>query len=365
MVRKSFIATLLAIALPYLASAAGWVWHNPITEAPEGSTYIHNQAWNEDGGNYSRLPMRAKDNVRKPLWDLSRNSAGLALRFTTDAKNINVKYTVDGPFNMPHMPSTGVSGIDLYRDSDKAFCFGGYSFADTVRYSYTVDRESLTPDSYTIYLPLYNTVTHLEIGVPEGSSFSFLPPADMKPVVAYGTSITQGACASRPAMAWTNIVERKLGMPLINIGFSGNGKLEPALIDLIGEIDASAYVIDCMQNLGNVTADSLDRLVYNAVTRLRSIRPSTPILLVDHSGYSNAGSNAGQHAVVDRCNSVQAAAYRRLLEEGVEGLYYLTREELGFDPDGWVDYVHPSDYGMAAQAKAVTAKLQEILSSQK
>lgn len=361
--KKAFLLAVLTAMMPYIAEAGTTVWHDPLAEAPAGSTFIHNQAWNEDGGNYSRLPMRAKDKVRKPLWDLSRNSSGLALRFTTDAKNISVKYTVDGPFNMPHMPSTGVSGIDLYRDSDKAFCFGGYSFADTVRYNYTIDRESLTPDSYTIYLPLYNTVTHLEIGVPEGSSFNFIAPSNEKPVVAYGTSITQGACASRPAMAWTNIVERKLGMPLMNIGFSGNGKLEPALIDLIGEIDASVYVIDCMQNLGNITADSLDRLIYNAVTRLRSIRPETPILLVDHSGYSNGESNAGQYATYTRCNNVQRDVFRRLQSEGVKDLYYLTREELGFDPDGWVDYVHPSDYGMASQARAVTAKLHDILSS--
>ncbi|MEZ3599344.1 MAG: hypothetical protein K1V81_09670, partial [Paramuribaculum sp.] len=78
------------------------VWHNPL-DVPAGKTFVHNQAWNEDGGNYARLPMRAKDKVREAVWDLSRNSAGITLRFKTDAKDINVKYTVGGGMSMPHM----------------------------------------------------------------------------------------------------------------------------------------------------------------------------------------------------------------------------------------------------------------------
>ena len=199
----------LAVALVVCGTAVAQdtKWFNPL-DVPAGKTVVHNQAWNEDGGNYARLPLRAKDKVREPLWDLSRNSAGIALRFKTDAKDINVKYTVAGGMSMPHMPATGVSGVDLYRDRDKGFCFGSYSFGDTVRYSYTVDR-GVRPgamEEFTLYLPLYNTVNEMWIGVPEGARFEFVEPAAEKPLVLYGTSIAQGACASRPAMAWGNIL---------------------------------------------------------------------------------------------------------------------------------------------------------------
>ena len=162
-----------------------------------------------------------------------------------------MRYEITQPLNMPHMPSTGVSRVDLYRYEDMAFCFGTYSFGDTIQYKYRVDRGVRVgkDTEYILYLPLYNEVSHLEIGVPEGSSFSFVPPVKECPIVLYGTSIAQGACASRPAMAWANIVGRKLELSLINLGFSGNGKLEYEIIELICEQYPSIVISDCMPNM--------------------------------------------------------------------------------------------------------------------
>lgn len=107
------------------------------------------------------------------MWSLAGESAGLAICFKTDAKDIKVKYKATGGYSMLHMPATGVSGVDLYRDVDKGFCFGDYSFGDTIRYDYHIDRGSNVgrEQEYTLYLPLYNRVEHLEIGVPVGSIF--------------------------------------------------------------------------------------------------------------------------------------------------------------------------------------------------
>ena len=358
-----FIA-LAAVALAALGSAvaAEIKWYNPLDVA-SGQTYVHNQAWNEDGGNFARLPMRAKDRVRQPLWDLSRNSAGLLLRFRTDAKNINVRYTVDGPMSMPHMPATGVSGVDLYRDRDKGFCFGGYSFGDTVRYSYTVDRDYRpgVMEDFTLYLPLYNTVTSMEIGVPSDARFEFVAPTGRKPLVLYGTSIAQGACASRPAMAWGNILARNLDMPLINLGFSGNGRLEPEMIELINEIDAEAILLDCMANLIGRSSEEIESLVTEAVKQIRAVHPTTPIVIIEHAGYSNAPTNEVKHYEYDHSNIAQRAAYEKLVTSGVGNLYYIEREVLGVLPEGIVDYVHPSDLGMMRQATAVERSLRTIL----
>ena len=144
-----------------------------------GYPTVQNQAWtSEIGHSYVRMPDRAEAQVRKPLWDLSRNSAGLALYFTTNSPTITVRYKISGAQAMPHMPATGVSGVDLYRiDSvgGQDFCFGSYSFGPKVQYSYSAlapsdlsgaDRE------YHLNLPLYNTIDSLEIGVAEGSRFS-------------------------------------------------------------------------------------------------------------------------------------------------------------------------------------------------
>lgn len=168
-----------------------------------------------------------------------------------------------GGLSMPHMPATGVSGIDLYatdNNGQERWCAGNYSMGDTIVYNFrglSYAAKSGNGFEYQLFLPLYNSVSWMEIGVPADASFRFLRVSQEKPLVIYGTSIAQGACASRPGMAWGNILNRKLGHPVINLGFSGNGKLEEALFDLLSEIDARLYIIDCMPNLAGKEASAV------------------------------------------------------------------------------------------------------------
>lgn len=337
-------------------------WFNPLDNDGQAH-YIQNQAWNEDGGNYNRLPSRAKEKVRSDVWNLSRESAGLSVRFQTDSKRIQVRYQVTGGYSMPHMPATGVSGVDLYAKvgGKSLICYGSYAFADTIRYTYTVDKE-ISPKAkkeYELYLPLYNGVKWLEIGIEEGKELTFVPARKDRSIVVYGTSIAQGACASRPGMAWSNIVSRELDVPVVNLGFSGNGKLEEEVIDFICEINAKAYVIDCMANLQDRTAEEVKSLAVKAVKQIRG-KSSAPILLVEHAGYSNAPTNVGMDNAYRTPNKGLRAAYEDLKQQHTENLYYLSNEEIGLHPDSWVDYVHPSDYGMVQQAEAVERKLKEM-----
>ena len=151
---------LLFCCLLFLPAAAQWKWHNPM-EA--GFPVIQNQGFTKEIGNsYTRLPERAKGVVSEPVWNLSRHSAGLAIHFYSNAPQIKVRYTVTGSLNMPHMPSTGVSGVDLYSinsDGEWHFCFGNYSFKDTITYTYNnigKDRYHKQGFEYRLYLPLYN-----------------------------------------------------------------------------------------------------------------------------------------------------------------------------------------------------------------
>lgn len=353
---------LIVLLLISVECVAQWEWYDPQNNGGKSSSFIQNQGWNEDGGNYYRLPLRAKGKVRDKVWSLAGESAGLAIRFKTDAKDIKVKYKATGGYSMPHMPATGVSGVDLYRDVDKGFCFGDYSFGDTIRYDYHIDRGSNVgrEQEYTLYLPLYNRVEHLEIGVPVGSIFSFVPAMTDHPIVLYGTSIAQGACASRPGMAWGNIVSRSLEIPLINLGFSGNGKLEKEVVDFINEQNACVYILDCMANLTDSGEEEVKNLVKQAVWQIRK-KHDTPVLLVEHAGYSNGITNQKQYDAYMRANVGQAKAYKELKKEGVKNLFYLSMEELGYSTDSWVDYVHPSDLGMVRQAVAIEKKLKKII----
>lgn len=355
---------LLLCLFTILSAQAQLKWYNP---QQADFPAIQNQGWPQEIGNtYTRLPERAHASVRTAVWDLSRNSAGLAVYFYSNAPEIKIRYAVSGSFNMPHMPSTGVSGIDMYRinsDGQWGFCFGNYSFGDTIQYSFANPGKDTYHNrgfEYRVYLPLYNSVKWMEIGIPDSSELTFVPQSAEKPIVLYGTSIAQGACASRPAMAWGNIVQRSMGYPLINLGFSGNGQLEEEVLHFISEQDARLYILDCLPNLTQKSDEEVTRLVIDAVKQLRKTH-TAPILLVEHAGYSNAPTNSDQRNSYTRLNQASRKGFDSLRAENIQELYYLSHDELNFPADGWVDSVHPSDLGMQMQATAVEKKVREIL----
>jgi hypothetical protein len=248
---------------------------------------------------YDRLPSRAQQTVRGPVWGLSKNSAGLQLRFQTNADEIIVRYTVAGSLQMPHMPATGVSGVDLYAktiDGKWQWAGGKFSFGDTIVYRFTnlvTTDQHVGNREYTLYLPLYNSVKWMEITTPTESFFKPRAVRTDKPIVVYGTSIAQGGCATRPGLAWTNILDRKLERPVINLGFSGNGRLEKEIIELLSEIDAKLYVLDCLPNLTGAAIGSteLKKRIVDAITMLQKKRPAVAILLTEHDGYTDEEMN--------------------------------------------------------------------------
>lgn len=355
---------LLFFCLALLPANAQTKWYSPM-EA--GFPVVQNQGWIKELGNtYSRLPQRAEVEVRKPLWNLSLNSAGLAIHFYSNAPEIKVRYGVSGPLSMPHMPNTGVSGIDLYGiDSDGNWmnASGSYQWGDTISYTFTnigKDKFHNRGFEYRLYLPLYNTVKWLQVGVPENTELKFIPVREEKPIVAYGTSITQGACASRPAMAWTNIVSRTLDYPLINMGFSGNGKLEKEVINYLNELDAKLYILDCLPNLTQSSDNEAYIRIIEAVKQIRS-KHATPILLVEHAGYSSSSLDSVRMKDYTRLNKASQMAYKALQTEGIKDIWYLSDKDLKLSTDGWVDYVHPSDLGMQNYADAYCKIIREIL----
>lgn len=356
---------ILAVALMMsLTLQAQMRWTDPL----EAGAGVQGQGWSELNKTYVRLPDKAESMVRDAVWSLSRNSAGLSIIFRSNAPEIHVKYKVKGGLSMFHMPSTGVSGIDLYATDCDGVCrwcapdFTASFSKDSILYRYSnIDYfpNASKPYEYHLYLPLYNTVESMLIGVPDGSGLVFSPARREKPIVVYGTSIGQGACASRPGNCWTNIVERELEHPLVNLAFSGNGKLEPELFSLLAEIDAALYVIDCLPNL-HAGKDPVRDLTVAGVKMLKEARPDCPILLVEHSGYMNEVSSIAR-SEYRATNSEMRRAYNDLMKEGMAGLYYMTTEEIGLGMDGMVEGVHPNDLGMRRQADGMEKKIREIL----
>lgn len=362
--QKSYLCLFFGLFLA-MSGYAQIHWYSP-ADAPV--YVIQDQGWPDElKGKYLRLPERAREKIRPELWQLSRQSAGLSIRFHSNAPQITVRYQVEGPYAMPHMPTTGVSGIDLYawdKNGKELWCAGNYSFGDTIRYTFnslTYSSSDKQDYEYCLYLPLYNSIKWLEIGVPEKSNFAFVSLRPEKPIVVYGTSIAQGACASRPGMCWTSMLGRKLDYPVVNLGFSGNGRLEEEFISLLNEVDASLYVLDCMPNLTNRSPEEITDLLIQAVNQIREKHPATPILITEHDGYANQYTNQQQAKAYQKTNEASRQALTNLKAIGISQLYLLTYEEIGMPQEATVDGVHPTDYGMVCYASAYEKKIKEIL----
>lgn len=338
------------------ASRPQTIWHDVQEWGVEG------KGWDDTEKYFDRLPARAKGIVRDAVWNLSRNSAGMLVRFRTDATTISADYELTSSrLEMPHMPATGVSGLDLYAETDD----GDWQWVAVVKpagqHTTTQIISGLIPGerNYALYLPLYNGTETLKVGVPEGASFSGLAPRQQKPLVFYGTSITHGACASRPGMPHPAILGRRLKRPVINLGFSGNGRMETEVGQFLVELDPAVYVIDCLPNMqGPEVAERTVPLV----RQLRDTRPDTPIVLVEDRTYSNAPfilSKQQRHAAA---RSALKDGYTQLLGAGVTRLYYIDGETLlGDDRDDTTDGSHPSDLGFYRQANAMEPVLREAL----
>ena len=324
----------------------------------------------EDTEAFQRLPLEMKSKVRERVWHLSENSSGLYLDFFTSSSSIEVTYEVSGVLAFPHMPATGVSGLDLYALDKKGIWHwvrGRYNFKEKLSYTFS-GIESNTKEqiiAYRLYLPLYNTVKDLQIGIPKSENFDLIKvPEQNKPIVVYGTSIAQGACASRPGLAWTSILGRLLNQPVINLGFSGNGRLETEIVDFICKKTAALYILDCMPNFTSgqqLGPEQAKKRLRETILQIRKSQKDTPILLVEHAGYSDGALQKSRRKTYTQLNQATQEIFKQLQEDKIPGLYLLSKEELGLGIESFVDGTHPNDLGMVQYATAYEKIIRSIM----
>lgn len=338
-------------------AADGLTWHDVTIWGVEGRILPGQERarW------FDRLPASAEGKVTDNVWNLSRDTAGMMVRFETDAPSIHVHYRLrKQALAMPHMPATGVSGIDLYaRDPAGVWKWVQVTKPATQEVKAEIIA-GLTPGSreYAAYLPLYNGVEWLKIGVPDGSDFRGLAPRE-KPVVFYGTSITHGACASRPGMVHTAILGRWLDRPVANLGFSGNGRMDREVGEYLVQLDAAAYVIDCLPNMQPAM---VRQKCVPLVKQLRAARPNTPIILVEDRRFTNDWITPAKQQFHSENHAALRAAYDELIAEGFGDLHYIPGDHLyGDDTEGATDASHASDLGFMRQAEIFAPVLRSAL----
>lgn len=351
---RSIVPSGAAAALPPEAAQLQWI--------DAATLPIEGRGWSDQCETpFDRLPARAKALVREPVWDLSQDSAGMLIRFTTDSSALSARWSLRRPekLSMLHMPASGVSGVDLYGRDGKGWRYIS-SVGNRLNPGEAIEltqNQTRRDRDYILYLPLYNGIASLQIGIDADAQLTPITPT-RKPIVFYGTSITQGGCASRPGLAYTALLGRSLDREVINLGFSGNALTEPEVVSLLCELSPALYVLNPLPNL---QPDQVYPRLGHAVAALRQRHPQVPIVLVESISYSGGWFNEerAQRA------SGSSAALRRLFDERSPTdakLYYVTGGELlGSDSDGTVDGTHPNDLGFSRMAAHMEPVIRKAL----
>jgi lysophospholipase L1-like esterase len=260
---------------------------------------------------------------------------------------------------MNHMPRAGSAGFDL---------FGGAGPA--IRYRKTVQPGSgqtevempLVGDlpremtDWTLYLPLYGTAAKIEIGVAPGSRLEApTPHAVAKPILFYGSSITQGGCASRPGNAYTTLLCRALDAPQINLGFSGSGKGEPAVAEAIAGLDLAAFVLDYDHNAPSVEHLQATHEKFFDIVRRKN--PDLPIVIMSQCDYHGFPVEQERRAMIRR-------TYENAARNGDRRVWFIDGETLFGTEDReacTVDGCHPNDLGFYRMFRTVLPVLAKAL----
>ena len=359
MMRHLALTLLIASQLPLLADEPQLRWLPLSTQNVE----IDGLPWfSENGGELFRLPVARKDTYRKAVWDLAQQPSGGRIRFRTNSSTVAIRLEYPGPPEMGNMHAYGQSGVDLYADG----LYRGTAVPDeqakpgkTYEHTYYKDKPR-TDREITLYLPLYSGVKVLGIGLdPDATIDRAKPFAVAKPVVFYGTSITQGGCASRSGMSYQAILARLLNLDFVNLGFSGNGLGEPELARAVAEIDASVYVIDMSQNHKDV--DALKQSYAPFLAAIRAKHPDTPILVntpiyAARESWSPDARLDGMRELIRRVAAERISAGDRHIEI-VEGTDLLGPTRDG----GLVDGTHPNDLGFQWMAEGFAARIGKVL----
>lgn len=311
---------------------------------------------------YNRLPAHLEDKTRQAVWSLSKNCSGLAIRFHSNSRAIAAKWEVTEDGIMNHFAPSGIKGLDLYCLVD-----GKWTFVNSARplgkttMSVIIDHMPKKEREYMLYLPLYDGLALLEVGVEATATIghpTLDSPRKAKPVVFYGTSITQGGCASRAGMSYTSQLSRMLDRQVINLGFSGNGQLDLEIADAMGDIDASCFVIDC---LPNVTMAQMNEKYNTFLELIRKKKPKVPILLVENIAYPFMYFDKTVFSDLKEKNSLLKDIYSSHRKSD-KNIHYIKADRLiGNDQEGTVDGVHLTDLGFTRMSSHLYPVIRKLI----
>lgn len=372
MTLKKILFFVVGVLAPALAVAAD---NEPAWQSVDAQDLrIINKGWKDTLRPYTRIPAYLKDSVRADLWERAQCSSGIGVRFATNSKRIGVRYRLLWDTHLIHMADTGLKGTDLYiLEGDSVWRHVNtnrpYVQKDSlgnktkwVESTYVSNLDGGMHE-YCIYFPLYDGVEELYVKVDSGS---VITPGNLdvispnKRIVAYGTSILQGGCASRTGMAATNIIGRELNCEVVNIGISGEGRMDSCMARAMAQIpNVDVFLIDPVPNCTEMMCDTL---TYGFINILRTARPEVPIVMLEGPLYPYYRYDSFFNKYLPAKNAAFHKNYELLKAENPNNLYYVTSEGLdGVEDDGTVDGIHLTDLGFKYYAEKLIPILRPLL----
>ncbi len=328
--------------------------------ARDGRFLLCGVYYDEADGCYARLPREVAERASTGVLNLRAKTSGGRLRFRSDSPYVAIKAVIRRNCIMRNMCVIGTAGFAIYANEK----FAASVIPDVAELSLpTPPRAGIQgivklgagERDYEIYFPLYNDVYDLYIGVKQGSRVEPLPFSDTRRVVFYGSSITQGGCATRPGNDYAAIVCRRLGVDYVNMGFSGNAKGEPAMAQYLADMHADVYVVDYDHNAPS--PEHLEATHYPLYRVIRDKNPKAPIICISLPDFNGTERHKLRRSII-------RATCERARAEGDDLVYFIDGETLfeGDERDACtVDGCHPNDLGFYRMAKAVVPVLKDAL----
>ena len=313
----------------------------------------------KENGMFRRLPETIARSVSEGVYELHTFTAGGRVRFVTDSECVAIHAEIAGKWLLSHMPTTGVSGLDMYaREGDIEKFVGVFKPPYDMKDGYESilyfgdKKERLV----TINFPLYSSLVKLYVGLEKNAYLREAPEyKNSLPVVYYGSSITQGACASRPGNCYENRLTRYFDCDYINLGFAGSAKGEDTIAEWISQMKMSVFVYDYDYNAPST--EHLEKTHSKMFQRIRKANPNLPVIMMSRPKYYLSEAEKKRLAII-------RATYEEAVAAGDENVYLLDNQALTqqVKDDGTVDNCHPTDSGFANMASALIPIFEHIYS---
>ncbi|MBE6550631.1 MAG: hypothetical protein E7665_00715 [Ruminococcaceae bacterium] len=311
---------------------------------------------------YCRMPEEIAVNTNPGVAGLYKNPAGGRIRFRTDSSRIAIHLEASYMYAASHFTKIGSSGIDVYCEVDGKYRFAGTYLNEFKDFGHegliTFPGEKQIRE-VMIHMPNYNCVTNLYIGLDEGSLLEHGKKyLSDKPIVYYGSSITQGGCSSRPGNAYTHIISINNNKDFINLGFSGSAKGEEIMANYIAGLEMSAFVMDYDHNAPN--PEHLEATHEKFFKIIREKNPALPVVFVSKPDFHTAYYRGVSPVDSIRRRDIIYRTYINAVNSGDKFVKFIDGSSLfnGMNSDACtVDGCHPNDLGFMRMAEVIGLSL--------